>query len=159
MIRRPPRSTLFPYTTALPIWTIRCHPANEQPPPQLIGVETKPRPPGSRLAPGRDQVAEDRRQPVDGHEHVARRLIADRKSTRLNSSHSQISYAVFCLKNKKIPPNSYTPFNTRLATGTGCRMRIPPITPGPPNDSVPPPLPAVPFHAPAIATRTMSRPC
>src|SRR2546430_8732646 len=103
MIRRPPRSTLFPYTTALPIWTIRCHPANEQPPPQLIGVETKPRPPGSRLAPGRDQVAEDRRQPVDGHEHVARRLIADRKSTRLNSSHSQISYAVFCLKNKKVP--------------------------------------------------------
>src|SRR5262249_54161625 len=56
--------------------TIRRHAADEQPPPQLIGVETKPRPPGSRLAPGRDQVAEDRRQPVDGHEHVARRLVA-----------------------------------------------------------------------------------
>src|SRR5262249_34687447 len=45
--------------------TIRRHPADEQPPAQLIGVETKPRPPGSGLAPGRDQVAEDRRQPVD----------------------------------------------------------------------------------------------
>src|SRR5262249_39110299 len=56
--------------------TIRRHPPDEQPPAQPIGVEPKPRPRGSRLAPGRDQVAEDWRQPVDGHEHVARRLVA-----------------------------------------------------------------------------------
>src|SRR2546427_3619786 len=71
MIRRPPRSTLFPYTTlfrsdraaALPV-------------------------PADAAADGR------RRHACPGQE-------VDRKSTRLNSSHSQISYAVFCLKKKK----------------------------------------------------------
>src|SRR2546430_16640934 len=66
MIRRPPRSTLFPYTTLF----------------------------RSPLRPVREaarQIRPNRRQ---------RRLFGDRKSTRLNSSHSQISYAVFCLKKK-----------------------------------------------------------
>src|SRR5688572_31259727 len=71
MIRRPPRSTLFPYTTLF-----RSSSASS----------TSAFPSGS--------VA--RAEPV-GHD-VSR---ADRKSTRLNSSHSQISYAVFCLKKKK----------------------------------------------------------
>src|SRR2546430_13685758 len=75
MIRRPPRSTLFPYTTLF-----RSHPS-------LLSVT--PRIPGERQ---------------DIHVHPAKgnsKQFRDRKSTRLNSSHSQISYAVFCLKKKK----------------------------------------------------------
>src|SRR2546430_17608350 len=69
MIRRPPRSTLFPYTTLF-------------------------------RSPGRMVV---RHQRHDGDLHQAPLVgEADRKSTRLNSSHSQISYAVFCLKKKTI---------------------------------------------------------
>src|SRR2546427_5612690 len=83
MIRRPPRSTLFPYTTLfrsalasetsepLSVWfspTVAVHEKN------LFMVNTN-------------------------HEKIF--LVEDRKSTRLNSSHSQISYAVFCLKKKK----------------------------------------------------------
>src|SRR2546430_7352997 len=72
MIRRPPRSTLFPYTT---------------------------------LFRSRRQL--DSREGVQLHsaddpQSLFRRLDRDRKSTRLNSSHSQISYAVFCLKKNKI---------------------------------------------------------
>src|SRR2546428_8905323 len=71
MIRRPPRSTLFPYTTLF----------------RSMGV-------GELRAD--DQVERHGRE-------VGRRVVAreDRKSTRLNSSHDQISYAVFCLKKKK----------------------------------------------------------
>src|SRR5256885_12420189 len=69
MIRRPPRSTLFPYTTLFRSGL------RGQEGPQVAG-ETRPRPPYA----GRG---------------------ADRKSTRLNSSHLVISYAVFCLKKKK----------------------------------------------------------
>src|SRR4051794_41934400 len=74
MIRRPPRSTLFPYTTLF-------------------------RSPGGWLGP---------RVPAPRDERLARappgrgaHLVVDRKSTRLNSSHPSISYAVFCLKKKK----------------------------------------------------------
>src|SRR5690349_23604297 len=79
MIRRPPRSTLFPYTTLF-----RSSAAG-------------------RDRPGRGhQVAGDGR---DAEEHTAeqvdQRPPPDRKSTRLNSSHVEISYAVFCLKKKK----------------------------------------------------------
>src|SRR2546427_10230590 len=75
MIRRPPRSTLFPYTT---LFRSLC---------------------GHRLG-RRDRVGNaERREPGAGPGHAA--LLLDRKSTRLNSSHSQISYAVFCLKKKK----------------------------------------------------------
>src|SRR2546430_3615110 len=85
MIRRPPRSTLFPYTTLF-------------------------RSP-ARLQPGHLRRAQRRkqhllRQPEDFLRIRTGRLAhppepEDRKSTRLNSSHSQISYAVFCLKKKK----------------------------------------------------------
>src|SRR2546430_11421253 len=77
MIRRPPRSTLFPYTTLF-----RSH--DERP-----GEIELPRRP-ARLAAQRARV------PHHGADLLGRRR--DRKSTRLNSSHSQISYAVFCLK-------------------------------------------------------------
>src|SRR5437660_7149069 len=72
MIRRPPRSTLFPYTTLFRSCT------------------------GSRAHPrGPDQGSRQPRR--DDRDHPRR----DRKSTRLNSSHVAISYAVFCLKKKK----------------------------------------------------------
>src|SRR2546430_12602325 len=91
MIRRPPRSTLFPYTTLF-----------------RSGDE----------ADGEDDALDAQRRALDGrprHERVRSRLqgslrdaqvelsnaVLDRKSTRLNSSHSQISYAVFCLKKNK----------------------------------------------------------
>src|SRR5205085_8556000 len=70
MIRRPPRSTLFPYTTLFRSSTRSCR---ESPRCARAAWDRDPRPTPSR----------------------------DRKSTRLNSSHSQISYAVFCLKKKK----------------------------------------------------------
>src|SRR2546426_8026652 len=86
MIRRPPRSTLFPYTTLF-----RSRRALLARP----SVEL-----GKRPAP-----ALHRR---DAEIHELDRLAADRKSTRLNSSHLVISYAVFCLKKKKRNPDSRT---------------------------------------------------
>src|SRR5436305_3621691 len=71
MIRRPPRSTLFPYTTLFRSTIAGMHPLK----PYFQGVE---RPPHPRVT-----------------------TCQDRKSTRLNSSHVRISYAVFCLKKKK----------------------------------------------------------
>src|SRR5688572_31298482 len=81
MIRRPPRSTLFPYTTLFrseescvdgeAIAALPCH---QRPPASTVGEHLSP---------------------------PAAPISRDRKSTRLNSSHSQISYAVFCLKKKK----------------------------------------------------------
>src|SRR2546427_4008188 len=97
MIRRPPRSTLFPYTTLF-----RSPHARGPRPPARDGHERRhashPRPrdpaPRSVAQPGR---RDDRHPLVQSDARDAR----DRKSTRLNSSHSQISYAVFCLKKKK----------------------------------------------------------
>src|SRR2546429_962039 len=82
MIRRPPRSTLFPYTTlfrsrSLPSW----HPGAAMIVPSIDLMQGR----AVQLRGGRDFV-------LDG---------GDRKSTRLNSSHGYISYAVFCLKKKK----------------------------------------------------------
>src|SRR2546422_1128915 len=68
MIRRPPRSTLFPYTTLF-----RSHHRSARSRPEVLAVPFLPQHP----------------------------RISDRKSTRLNSSHGYISYAVFCLKKKK----------------------------------------------------------
>src|SRR5688572_32624729 len=86
MIRRPPRSTLFPYTTLFRSLGLHHEEVGAQIPRQRrVGVELDlPRPFQGELRLGCEQLREDR------------------KSTRLNSSHSQISYAVFCLK-KKMP--------------------------------------------------------
>src|SRR2546430_6589041 len=79
MIRRPPRSTLFPYTTLFRSVYVPCA-----------------------------DVTALRCCPVSRFDTVTWAATRDRKSTRLNSSHSQISYAVFCLK-KKINGHSRTP--------------------------------------------------
>src|SRR2546430_13444306 len=71
MIRRPPRSTLFPYTTLFR---------------SLVHLAEEPLQPALRGKP---------------FIQIRLLVVVDRKSTRLNSSHSQISYAVFCLKKKK----------------------------------------------------------
>src|SRR2546430_3746408 len=79
MIRRPPRSTLFPYTTLF-------------------------RSRGPVIGGGQVGSSTDRENQPEQHHachHGVRATQRDRKSTRLNSSHSQISYAVFCLKKKK----------------------------------------------------------
>src|SRR2546430_3895739 len=82
MIRRPPRSTLFPYTTLFRSQAL-VRPRTDQPPcEQASGPRT-------------DETWVMLIQPIRPLER------RDRKSTRLNSSHSQISYAVFCLKKKK----------------------------------------------------------
>src|SRR2546430_12461128 len=95
MIRRPPRSTLFPYTTLFRSGEI-----------DMGGAD-----------------------PHQGHEHLVTDIAkemdsrqVDRKSTRLNSSHSQISYAVFCLKKKKTTSKAAssrdTTADTRIRTST-----------------------------------------
>src|SRR2546422_4118242 len=93
MIRRPPRSTLFPYTTLFrssvprptPLGTDRCP---SVPPPTPSGTDRSPSvlPPTPSVPPPSPPAPKE---------------LADRKSTRLNSSHGYISYAVFCLKKKK----------------------------------------------------------
>src|SRR2546421_5472486 len=87
MIRRPPRSTLFPYTTLFrsPMKVIASSRADQE------GAFS---PDGKRIAFGSDR---------------------DRKSTRLNSSHDQISYAVFCLKKKK---------NKLKSSHVDCELRV-----------------------------------
>src|SRR2546430_8107793 len=98
MIRRPPRSTLFPYTTlfrsALALKAA------------ALGVSFLP----TRTAGGSDIVKNEAAFrpvtcPFSAEQLTA--VKADRKSTRLNSSHSQISYAVFCLKKKKLKTTNY----------------------------------------------------
>src|SRR2546427_6256194 len=91
MIRRPPRSTLFPYTT---LFRSRAARRSVREVPRLAHA-------GSAAGPA-DRVRRPRQLEVD-HPELQRvsALSEDRKSTRLNSSHSQISYAVFCLKKKK----------------------------------------------------------
>src|SRR2546430_5453225 len=93
MIRRPPRSTLFPYTTLF-----RSLAGVERAIDVLVEVElvTTQAELGGGLADGvAVGVVEDVAGDAGGG------ALLDRKSTRLNSSHSQISYAVFCLKKKK----------------------------------------------------------
>src|SRR2546430_4263542 len=81
MIRRPPRSTLFPYTTLF------------------------------RSLPTLERQYQTQRSTQTRQQHAFGERLADRKSTRLNSSHSQISYAVFCLKKK-------TAITIQIADGT-----------------------------------------
>src|SRR2546428_10111557 len=82
MIRRPPRSTLFPYTT-------------------LFRSSLPERAALARHLAGCRHCAEARVSHLELRVAFARSAGEDRKSTRLNSSHDQISYAVFCLKKKK----------------------------------------------------------
>src|SRR3712207_8824797 len=97
MIRRPPRSTLFPYTTLF-----------RSAPGHVVARV--------RIGVGlRESVNQPEETPVACHHYIrvlvvdqegrkllrALKYVADRKSTRLNSSHANISYAVFCLKKKK----------------------------------------------------------
>src|SRR5256885_10796727 len=95
MIRRPPRSTLFPYTTLFRSW-------NDWPNSWRIGAAPK-----RELRQGRGshgQPSAGRGLLLDWREDLVTssdRAMIDRKSTRLNSSHLVISYAVFCLKKKK----------------------------------------------------------
>src|SRR2546430_12142322 len=89
MIRRPPRSTLFPYTTLFRSSSVTACRA---------GGGVQPRNSAGRALP-------ERYPPI---------LKEDRKSTRLNSSHSQISYAVFCLKKKNNDITTY--HSSRMTT-------------------------------------------
>src|SRR3712207_7476636 len=101
MIRRPPRSTLFPYTTLF-----RSRPDRERRPPhRALDVERHE---------ARD--AELRRAGQEG-----RQVAKDRKSTRLNSSHPNISYAVFCLKKNR-------PTTTRNTSHRSARSLALPIS-------------------------------
>src|SRR3712207_7123118 len=101
MIRRPPRSTLFPYTTLF---------RSEQ---VALAARATGRPELLELVELLDALGDER--------HLQRRAEIDdrlderpdRKSTRLNSSHANISYAVFCLKKKK---NTTTPYTSRTYT-------------------------------------------
>src|SRR2546430_13360071 len=97
MIRRPPRSTLFPYTTLFRSQRVRC--AHVQEPPAAPLAEPAQDDRVARVRVGLEDVARCQ----STHRTIIGR---DRKSTRLNSSHSQISYAVFCLKKKKTPYHS-----------------------------------------------------
>src|SRR3712207_7093784 len=90
MIRRPPRSTLFPYTTLF-----RSDRADDRQAQRARGGAAG-RPHRGHARPAAAAPGVDRRAAAAGA-----RAARDRKSTRLNSSHANISYAVFCLKKKK----------------------------------------------------------
>src|SRR5256886_9377570 len=96
MIRRPPRSTLFPYTTLFRSGMVekRLIPPAHLIPQHVARLKVAHAVPRGGAARGGGEMLE-----AEG----------DRKSTRLNSSHSQISYAVFCLKKKKTRPIACTP--------------------------------------------------
>src|SRR2546429_4869822 len=93
MIRRPPRSTLFPYTTLF-----RSH--------LRLGM-----------------VGHDVGSPESVRTAMARSTCGDRKSTRLNSSHGYISYAVFCLKKKKKALSAAVPVHIRNLDVTFSKQR------------------------------------
>src|SRR3712207_8860738 len=90
MIRRPPRSTLFPYTTLFRSFCV-----GELPYRRVLGEQTIPVQPAVGA-----HCPEQGRQGGRGEDSLGPDPV-DRKSTRLNSSHANISYAVFCLKKKK----------------------------------------------------------
>src|SRR2546427_4496620 len=94
MIRRPPRSTLFPTRRSSDLCC-------------LLSYSSRGKPPAAR----RRKPLAPRRAPPP-HRSPTR----DRKSTRLNSSHSQISYAVFCLKKKKTKKQKHTKRANRSKT-------------------------------------------
>src|SRR5256886_13454051 len=100
MIRRPPRSTLFPYTTLFR--SKRARDASQEAYQGGVIALTDVLDADRQLLTAQDELAQTR---ADSARAAVGTL--DRKSTRLNSSHSQISYAVFCLK--KTPPAPHNP--------------------------------------------------
>src|SRR2546422_6729549 len=96
MIRRPPRSTLFPYTTLFR----SCRAGGAERRRQDDAVSDARRAGGPRCRKGESAARRDRGLPAAGGDRYGGD-VGDRKSTRLNSSHGYISYAVFCLKKKK----------------------------------------------------------
>src|SRR2546430_13036979 len=96
MIRRPPRSTLFPYTTLF-----------RSPPDPAAGWKAQTLERDCKLGRPTFVDAFDAYDPYNVPVGVRITIYKDRKSTRLNSSHSQISYAVFCLKKKNRTANQH----------------------------------------------------
>src|SRR3712207_7330299 len=95
MIRRPPRSTLFPYTTLFrSSREYASQTAKQKPTPRMSQS-------GMKIVSDRDGLGGSNTCVLPSNV-----VPTDRKSTRLNSSHANISYAVFCLKKKKIPSSS-----------------------------------------------------
>src|SRR3712207_8991131 len=93
IIRRPPRSTLFPYTTLFRSdRRVDAEPGEQHAQREEAGVARADEDPVQREHRAADRLHEREKRP-----HLPRAL-QDRKSTRLNSSHANISYAVFCLK-------------------------------------------------------------
>src|SRR3712207_7453047 len=96
MIRRPPRSTLFPYTTLFRSFEVHLVPTD---PLAVLGADDRGHADRDVLRPCRSRESRnDCQQDGSSQDDLP---LADRKSTRLNSSHANISYAVFCLKKKK----------------------------------------------------------
>src|SRR5690554_7184600 len=96
MIRPPPRSTLFPYTTLFRSTNpIICDAVHEKPDILFIGMGST----GGTIKEARERLE---KEGITTNQAMVRLIHPlDRKSTRLNSSHVRISYAVFCLKKKK----------------------------------------------------------
>src|SRR2546430_705974 len=109
MIRRPPRSTLFPYTTLFRSLPDGIHLLDPERLPHRGGAVRVPRARGGTDAPAEAGLPAGR-----SRRRQDPALFSDRKSTRLNSSHSQISYAVFCLKknNNLIQRNQSAAFSS-----------------------------------------------
>src|SRR3712207_8754797 len=102
MIRRPPRSTLFPYTTLFRSRRVRVEAIDARQPWPVALLQHEL----DRLLGAPGGLVQLGRHPL----RIGRQLVqpVDRKSTRLNSSHANISYAVFCLKKKKTNHYHYT---------------------------------------------------
>src|SRR5437588_7971964 len=102
MIRRPPRSTLFPYTTLF----------RSQGRRRRLDRHPPRGPPTGAALQRHHALRSYRGGPAPDRPPVPAQVVEDRKSTRLNSSHTVISYAVFCLKKKK--EKNTKPTNTTM---------------------------------------------
>src|SRR3712207_8623090 len=142
MIRRPPRSTLFPYTTLFRSPQVVGHaPADDLARGQVLDRgQVQPALVGRQVG----DVGEPHRVGPPGGEASPEQVGRDRKSTRLNSSHANTSYAVFCLKKKH--------------TRSRSRKRLP-TPPNPSPHPFPVPLhPTLAFLPPATASLLLSHP-